>query len=61
MTIEELLDKLQDKYDLTYRCKVNLEGTTNNMLYYGLTLEQCEDIIMDIYDNEEVCGVCDEV
>jgi hypothetical protein len=54
MTVEQLChDKLLIDYHLTYRCACNLEGTINNLLHYGLTLEQSEDIVRDILDNYE--------
>ena len=57
MTAEELAKELTAEYDLTYRCGVNLEGTINNMLHYGLTIEQAEDVLRDVLDNLEFGGL----
>jgi hypothetical protein len=57
MSAEELAAELAVMYGLTYRASVNLEGTINNMLSYGLTIEQCDDVISDILDwADDECG-----
>lgn len=44
---------LQSKYNLTYRCTCNLEGTIDKLLSLGVIAEDIRDIITDIYDNYE--------
>jgi hypothetical protein len=53
ITAERLACEVGDKYNLTYRCKVNLEGTINNMFHFGLDVLQIVDIIDDIYSHIE--------
>lgn len=53
MTAQDLSQKLQAEYQLTYRCTVNLEGTINTLLYHKLTIEEVESVIRDILDNYE--------
>lgn len=53
MEAEALAQAFQHEYSLTYKCTVNLEGTINTMLSYGLDLEKIREIIEDIYDNFE--------
>lgn len=48
-----LSQKLKNDYGLTYRCAANIEGTINNLLYYGLGIDQAEDAIRDILDHIE--------
>jgi hypothetical protein len=50
---EALAQELRAKYELTYRCSVNLEGTINNMLFYGMKIDQVKDVLEDLYDNFE--------
>lgn len=50
---EALAQAFKEKYNLTYRCSVNLEATINNMFHAGLTTENIVDIIEDIYDHYE--------
>jgi hypothetical protein len=50
---EILSSSFANDYNLTYRCQINLEGTINNMLFYGLSQQTIEDILRDIYDNLE--------
>ena len=51
--VENLTHRLGLEYGLTYRCAVNLEGTIDNMMYYGMKLDQAEYLIRDILDNIE--------
>ena len=43
--------ELRGKHELTYGCSVNLEGTINNMLDYGMNDKAIRDVLEDIYDN----------
>lgn len=45
------------EYGLSYRAQVNLEGTINTMVCYGLSDEQIMDVLVDIYDNTEFVEV----
>lgn len=53
MNAESLAYNLRLEYGLTYRCSVNLEGTINNLLQKGLSLQEVEDVVRDILDNIE--------
>ena len=50
---EQLSLKLVNYYKLTYRCQVNLEGTINNMLLDGISIEKIKYYLEDIFDNVE--------
>lgn len=39
------------EYRLTYPAQVNLEGTINNMLQYGLSEDAVKDVLLDLLDN----------
>lgn len=39
------------RFGLTYSCQVNLEGTINNMLQEGLTMEKIDEILSDVLEN----------
>lgn len=55
---EKLAWELAEKYRLTYRTQVNLEGTINGMLESKLTIDQAHEFITDILDNLETIGRC---
>lgn len=48
---EKLILKLERKYWLTYSCVINLEGTINNMLQDGISIEKIEYYLDDILEN----------
>lgn len=60
MNVEELVKELVTEYDLTYRCGVNLEGTINNLLHFGLTIEQARNVLTDVLDNFEFLDVMED-
>ena len=49
---QQLINDLAEKFGpMSYRMRVNLEGTIGNMLYYDLSKTQIKDILEDIYGN----------
>lgn len=51
MTASELAIQLYLDYNTTYGCRVNLEGTIQNMLLDGIPINKIEEYLTDIFDN----------
>lgn len=56
----KLAQELRHKYGLTYGCSVNLEGTINNMIHYGMGEEPIKDILTDLLDNVDFVETQDD-
>lgn len=56
--IADLALRIREKYDVSYRTQVNLEGTMNGLVDKGLTYDQIEDVMEDIFGNLAFVNLC---
>lgn len=49
----DVANKLSGEYGLSYRCKVNLEGTANALIILGMTEDEAFALLNDVVDNIE--------